>query len=203
MLRRRSPGKAIRVQNPPMQLVRPGPEHLLGFVDALERGWSPDNIRLRAAAIECLDRIARDPAGFLASLDDREGKGERIRMPDGTLRPRLPGYVSWMWDGTFCGTIGLRWQNGTSGLPPWCLGHVGYSVVPWKSGRGHGTSAVRQLLPAARALGLDYLEITTEPDNLASQKIITANGGVLVETFSNPLYGDVERLRYRIPLSGQ
>jgi len=35
-----------------------------------------------------------------------------------------------MWDGEFCGQIAFRWQPGTEALPPHCLGHVGYSVVP-------------------------------------------------------------------------
>lgn len=116
------------------------------------------------------------------------------------MRPRLPGFVRWLWDGEFCGTINFRWQKGTAALPPWCLGHIGYSVVPWKERRGYGTEAVRLLLPEARREGLEYLEITTDTANLASQKIITTNGGVLVERFVSPMYGDVERLRYRIAL---
>jgi predicted acetyltransferase len=183
-----------------MELVRPTAHHLVSYADALERGWSPDNIRLRDAALEQLERIARDPSGFLDSLDDREARGAPVKMLEGTMRPRLPGYVRWMWDGEFCGTINLRWQNGSSELPPWCLGHVGYSVVPWKERRGYGTAAVRQLLPHARREGLGYLEITTDTGNIASQKIITTNGGVLVKRFVQPDYGGVERLRYRIPL---
>lgn len=183
-----------------MHLVRPAAEHLLSYVDALERGWSPDNIRLRPAAIEQLERIAGDAAAFLESLDDREGKGAPVKMLDGTMRPRLPGFVRWLWDGEFCGTINFRWQKGTAALPPWCLGHIGYSVVPWKERRGYGTEAVRLLLPEARREGLEYLEITTDTANLASQKIITTNGGVLVERFVSPMYGDLERLRYRIAL---
>ena len=37
-----------------MQLVRPGPEHLSGYVAALERGWSPDSERGVDAAREQL-----------------------------------------------------------------------------------------------------------------------------------------------------
>jgi predicted acetyltransferase len=40
-----------------------------------------------------------------------------------------------MWDGDFAGAINLRWQPGTAELPPHCLGHIGYGVVPWKRGR--------------------------------------------------------------------
>ncbi|MGC2406661.1 MAG: hypothetical protein WA431_09685 [Candidatus Cybelea sp.] len=49
--------------------------------------------------------------------------------------------------------------------------------------------------------GLPYVEITTDPDNIASQRVIVANGGVMVERFaSGPQYGETEKLRYRINL---
>lgn len=81
------------------------------------------------------------------------------------------------------------------------LGHLGYAVVPWKRGQGHATQAVRALLLYARAQGLPYVEITTDPDNFASQKVIAANGGVLVESFTKPAaFGKVPGLRFRISL---
>ena len=58
-----------------MDLVVPAFTYLDGFVDALKRGWSPDNIRLEAAARDTLERIERNPADFLARADDREAKG--------------------------------------------------------------------------------------------------------------------------------
>ena len=55
-----------------MRLVWPSRAYLPGYVAALERGWSPDNVRGQAAAQEELERIAADPDGFLASLVDRD-----------------------------------------------------------------------------------------------------------------------------------
>jgi predicted acetyltransferase len=108
-----------------------------------------------------------------------------------------------MWDGEFCGSIGLRWQPGTSALPPHVLGHVGYAVVPWKRGLGYATLALKLLLPDARAEGLEHVELTTDADNVASQRVITANGGVLVEDFLKPeSHGRGEALRFRIDLDG-
>src|SRR5947207_3535201 len=74
-----------------MQLVRPGPEHLASYVAALERGWSADNERGVDAAHEELSRIQADAAAFLASMEDREGKGPPITLPDGSTAKRLPG----------------------------------------------------------------------------------------------------------------
>ena len=184
-----------------MQLVWPSQPHLESYVAVVERGWSPDNVRGEAAAREELRTIATDPAVFLAGLVDREAKGSPITLPDGSTVPRLPGYRRWMWDGEFCGSIGFRWQPGTPALPPHCLGHIGYAVVPWKQGRGYATLALRLLLPEARAEGLPFVELTTDATNMASQRVIQANGGVLVERFTTPAQlGAPEALRFRIEL---
>ncbi|MEP7084778.1 MAG: GNAT family N-acetyltransferase [Betaproteobacteria bacterium] len=182
-------------------LVWPALEYLPGYVEALQRGWSADNLRGKQAADEELARIAEDGSGFVADLVDREARGDPITLPDGSLVARLPGYRRWLWDGEFCGSIGLRWQAGTEALPPHCLGHIGYAVVPWKQGRGYATEALRQILPDARAEGLAYVEITTDPDNAGSQRVIEANGGVLIEHFTKAAqFGSKPGLRYRISL---
>ena len=183
-----------------MQLVWPAAPHLPSYIRALERGWSPDNLRPEAAREE-LDEIARDPERFLLEQVDRDAKGPPVALPDGSMVPRLPGFHKWMWDGEFCGSIGFRWQPGTTALPPYCLGHIGYSVVPWKRGNGYATRALRLLLPDARAEGMALVELTTDADNLASQRVIETNGGMLVERFNKPAgYGGAPSLRFRIPL---
>ena len=58
------------------------------------------------------------------------------------------------------------------------MGHVGYTVVPWKQGRGYATEALRQILPVARAEGFARVLLTCDDDNEASRKVIRANGGV-------------------------
>lgn len=184
-----------------MDLVWPDAQYLAGYVHALQQGWSPDNLRPQAALDE-LARIVEDPERFVSQQVDREAKGPAITLPDGSTFPRLPGYSMWIWDGEFCGSIGLRWQPGTTELPPYCLGHAGYSVVPWKRGRGYATRALQLLLPHARAEGLAYIELTTDGDNLASRRVIEANGGILAERFYKPKgYGGAESLRFRIALA--
>jgi predicted acetyltransferase len=185
----------------PLQLLVPSLAHLDAYADALRRGWSPDNVRLEEAAREELELIAEDRAAFVAALDDREARHGPITLPDGSQVPRLPGYRRWMWDDGFCGSINFRWQPGTSALPSHCLGHIGYSVVSWRQRRGYATRAVAMLLPEARKEGLDYVELTTDVDNLPSQKVITANGGAFIKRFhKDPAYGEVEALLFRIPL---
>ena len=128
-------------------------------------------------------------------------EGPAIVLPDNSTVARLPGYKLWMWDGEFCGVIGLRWQRGTMELPPYCLGHIGYAVVPWKRRRGYATHALRLMLPHARAEGLPYVDVTTDATNIASQRVIAANGGTLMERFHKPAtHGGAESLRFRILL---
>jgi predicted acetyltransferase len=182
-------------------LVVPARPYLPAYMAALEDGWSHDIVNGAAAAQRELDWIAEDPDAFLASLDDSEGLGKPILMPDGTTRTRLPSYRRWLWDGDFCGSIGFRWQNGTANLPSHVLGHIGYGVVPSKRGRGYAAKAISALLPDARALGLPHIDLTTSLDNIASQRSIERAGGRLVGSFiEDEVYGGEEGLLYRIIL---
>jgi len=187
-----------------VELVIPSTAFLPEYVAALKRGWSADNIRGAAAADDELAQIARDPLAFLQTkADDRAAKGGPVELPDGSLMPRLPGFIRWIWDGEFCGSIGFRWQPGTAALPPHVLGHIGYAVVPWKRRQGCATKALALMLDEARVEGLPYIELTTDPDNPASQMVILANGGIFVERFEKPApYGSgLQSLRYRIMLA--
>ena len=185
--------------------MRPAAQHLPSYRAALVRGWSPDNLRGIVAAQEQLGQIAADAAAFLALMDDPEGTGPPVKLPDGTTRTRIPGLRRWMWLGAdddadgFVGSIGFRWTRDGSPLPPHVLGHIGYAVVPWKQRRGYATRALGLLLRQARLEGLPFVELTTDPDNLASQRVIEANGGVLYERFIKPAeFGSTQGLRYRI-----
>ncbi len=183
-----------------MELRWPSADELPSYVDALERGWSPNTMDPRAGDRE-LEVIRTDPGRFLAAQDDRDGSGPPVTLPDGSVAERIPGFAKWMWDGEFCGRIGFRCLPGTEALPPHVLGHVGYAVVPWKQRRGYATQALRLLLADITTEGLRWIEITTDPDNVASQRVIAANGGRLLERFDYPsAYGRGTGLRYRIEI---
>ena len=184
-----------------MKLVVPSLDRLPAYADALRRGFFSDNLRREESAREELARIAADPAAFVASLENRAAKAGPITLPNGSQVPRLPGFRRWMWDGEFCGQIGFRWQPGTSALPPYCLGHIGYGVVAWKRRLGYATRALGLMLDEARREGLSHVELTTDPDNEPSQKVILANGGRFVERFrAVPGFGGKEEFRFRIDL---
>jgi predicted acetyltransferase len=179
----------------PLQLHEPSLAQLPHYADALARGWSPNTTR--DVSGEHLAMIARNSGAFLAELLSQEGT---VRLPDGTEIPKLPNRVRWLWDGTFAGQIALRWQPGTDALPGYVSGHIGYAVVPWRQGRGYATRALALMLPVAREVGLRHVEITTDTDNAASQRVIEANTGRLIGEFLDPRHGPKPKLRYVIDL---
>ncbi len=97
--------------------------------------------------------------------------------------------------------MNLRWQQGQSSLPDYVLGHIGFGVVSWKRRVGCATRGLALLLEEARAVGLIYVTLTTDPENLASQAVIRACGGRLTERFRKPqAFGGREALLFRIDL---
>ena len=58
-------------------------------------------------------------------------------------------------------------------------GHIGYWIRPSMRNRGYGGHILRLALPKAKSLGIDRLLITCDETNIASRKIIEANGGAL------------------------
>lgn len=186
----------------PVTIETPSLDLLPAYADALQRGWSSDNVRGKAAADEELERIAADPEAFVRSLDNPDGGGPPVMRLDGSLGTRLPSIRRWIWDDGFCGAIGLRWGPGGGPLPDWFpYGHIGYAVPLWRRGRGYATQGLKLMIPEARARGMDHVELTTDADNPASQQVVIRNGGHLVarET-GGPPHDGVERLRWRIDL---
>lgn len=131
----------------------------------------------RAAA-----RESHDEPGVAALADDAVPRWvERLLADRFEETPRAPGGVPattlwWTAGDEFLGRVHLRhrltpalWEVG---------GHVGYRVVPAHRRRGHATAMLAETLPVAAALGLDEVLVTCDHDNVASRRVIEANGGV-------------------------
>ncbi len=58
-------------------------------------------------------------------------------------------------------------------------GHIGYSIRPSERNKGFGTEMLKLALKKARGFGIDRALITCNKDNIASQRVIQKNGGVL------------------------
>jgi len=186
----------------PFELLVPDRLHLIEFLAAHERGWSPDNLQGLKNTGERLAEIRDDPDAFLAALNAESPGDHRITLPDGSRVPRLPNCTRWIWSGGFAGQISLRWQPGTDELPQTCLGHIGYGVIPEKRGLGLATRALAAMLKQAKRVGLKTVELTCTPDNTASRRVIERNGGIFVEQFRAPAsLGGHPTQRFKIDLS--
>ncbi|MDO9086544.1 MAG: GNAT family N-acetyltransferase [Anaerolineaceae bacterium] len=64
--------------------------------------------------------------------------------------------------------------------PALCIegGHIGYSICPSERQKGYGKQQLQLILNECCKLGINEVLITCDFDNVASYKIIEANGGV-------------------------
>ncbi|MDV9176287.1 GNAT family N-acetyltransferase [Streptomyces sp. W16] len=113
------------------------------------------------------------PEGFNRYVDAvREEEREEGRRPAGFV----PNSWYWYVDGDeYLGRIQVRHR-----LTPHLLdqgGHIGYGVRPTARRRGYATAMLRDVLPYARALGLDQVLVTCDVTNIGSRKVIEAGGG--------------------------
>ena len=67
-------------------------------------------------------------------------------------------------------------------------GHIGYGIAPSFRGKGYGKELLRLLLIEAHKEKIDKILITIHKDNLASQAVARANGGVLTDEKDDRVY---------------
>lgn len=79
--------------------------------------------------------------------------------------------------GAILGAVSLRhYLNHTNIVDG---GHVGYGICPEYRGKGYGNLILRLALKKLSAMGIFKVLVTCDSDNIASQKVILHNGGVL------------------------
>ncbi|MBD8051047.1 GNAT family N-acetyltransferase [Limnohabitans sp. JUR4] len=172
------------------------------YLTALSSGWTPDADRDEELAQRLAQRVGADASAYLRSLWNPQGVGSKITLQDGREVSRLAHVRHWIVDDDYCGDINLRWQPGTSELPDYCDGHVGYAVVPWKRQRGFAASALRQLALLAPSFGLNWLDIAMSADNLASRRVAESAGAVLIDEYVAIEQGGVKAYKYRLACGG-
>jgi len=142
--------------------------------------------------------VARELREFGSVWDTPEGFAqyvERLQADahESTLRASylVPSTTYWWVEGPeYLGRISIRHR-----LTPRLLeigGHIGYDVRPSARRRGHATAMLRAVLPYALEHGIDPALLTCDTDNVASRKVIEANGGVFEDERSG-------KLRYWVP----
>jgi predicted acetyltransferase len=175
-------------------LAAPSLRHAASFIAALHegfrRGIQPVTPEQRIVEIE------GDFERYLAEITEQSGT---IRLPSGEVVPKVPFSLLWLVEGeAFIGEISIRHR-----LNAWLLqegGHIGYGIRPSRQGRGYGRLILRLGLDVCRDLGIERALVTCKDDNLASARIIEANGGRLENVIDDPAGGEGRTRRYWIPL---
>jgi predicted acetyltransferase len=170
---------------------------------------TPPHVRYRVSFLEAVRENVAEGEFFGNSLTrELEVHGDSWHEPEGFARyvaaireeeleegRRPAGFVpaTWYWyvDGdAYLGRIQIRHR-----LTPTLRelgGHIGYGVRPSARRKGHATAMLREVLPYARALGLERVLVTCDTTNTGSRKVIEANGG----EFEDERGG---KLRYWVP----
>jgi predicted acetyltransferase len=134
----------------------------------------------RSAEIEC----RREGRRLLAALDVlSEPMDAVLRFYSDlhvgrNLPPHLvPATELWLIaDGAFVGRVSIR--HDLNDYLRSFGGHIGYVIRPTARRRGYGKAILKLAIPEARKLGIERALVTCDKTNLASRKIIEANGGV-------------------------
>jgi predicted acetyltransferase len=124
-------------------------------------------------------------AAYVASLE-ADSREETLRADY-----LVPSTTYWWIEGdSYLGRIAIRHRLTERLLE--LGGHIGYDVRPSARRQGHATAMLRATLPRAHALGIDPALLTCDAGNVASRRVIVANGGVLEDQ-----RGDV--MRFWVP----
>jgi len=120
-----------------------------------------------------------DPAA-LADADQFQRYLDRLRADarPGVLGHRVPQTNLWLVEGDeYLGRLSIRHR--LNRRLRFKGGHIGYDVRPSCRRRGYATLMLRLSLPVAHQLGVDPALITCDDTNVASRRVIEANGGRL------------------------
>jgi predicted acetyltransferase len=79
-------------------------------------------------------------------------------------------------------------------------GHIGYSIAAEERRKGYGKAMLKLGLAEAKKLGLKKVLVSCQAENIASEKCITANGGVYEDTRKDKWTGQYVK-RFWIDLS--
>lgn len=164
-----------------MELVQPSARYRDSYLRTLA-AYHAERRHLSQACEQLTADFGAFVDGLLAKADPTAPRPEG-RVPETTL---------WYVRGDeFLGRVAIR-----HALTPQLRrlgGHIGYDVAPGFRRQGHATRMLAVTLPVARRLGIDPALITCDAGNIASRRVIEANGGILFDRG--------EKLRFWVPTS--
>jgi predicted acetyltransferase len=124
--------------------------------------------------------MAAEAGESLSWLPQAAGDFESFAAQRGRIREiwDVPTTELWFTDGPdYLGTVMIRHEL-TDRLRREG-GHIGYHVVPAHRRRGHATAMLGDACSYCRAGGMTEVLLTCKDQNIASRRVIEANGGVL------------------------
>ena len=173
------------------RLVPPAARYAASYLAALREGFRRGIQPVVPAAQ--IRAIEAGFAGHVARITRQTGS---VTLPNGEVVPRVPFSLRWLVLGDeFIGEVSIRHR-----LNAWLLqegGHIGYGIRPSRQRRGYGRLILALALEECRGLGLERVLVTALAANLASVRIIEANGGRLENEIDAPS-GDGPLRRYWI-----
>jgi len=149
-----------------MELVLPSLKYKSKFLEASEESkHEKGDTRLSQA---------QENESFEDYVKRANDNAKGINVPKGFV----PATTFWLIDkNDLIGRVQMRHMLNESLLKE--NGHIGYYIRPSKRRMGYGKEILKLALLEAKKLGLRKVLITCDDNNLASQKIIEANGGIL------------------------
>jgi predicted acetyltransferase len=168
-----------------VKLVRPAPRYQASYIAAIAEFQQVDSRYLELN----LDWLTKNFDHFVDMLWRREHNPRPRRVPE---------TIFWLvCEAEFIGRVSVRHElnDGLSQLG----GHIGYEIRPTQRQQGYGRLICKLGLDHARQLGLRRVLITCDDTNLASRKIIEANGGQLTRVVTLP-YHDVPIRQYWVEI---
>lgn len=174
-----------------MKLELPSQKYKDSFIKAVKEYHAVDSEDRRDIYKLNVADLQNNFPSFISKLLS-ETKGENL--PEGYV----PQTTYWLVDNDeFIGVVSIRHRL-TKRLSKEG-GHIGYHIRPSKRKLGYGKKILELVLPKAKELRISKALITCNETNIASKKVIEANGGIL-ENRLQLHKGKPAKLRYWISL---
>ncbi|BDP42819.1 GNAT family N-acetyltransferase [Deinococcus aetherius] len=156
------------------ELVRPSERYKTSFIEAVREAQASGSGLGDTLTWEVGD-LEADFGAFLTHL-------RRFEPPNVPPEGFVNSEYLWLVEGeTYLGRVSIR-HSLNERLREFG-GHIGYEVRPSARRQGHATLMLRLALDRARELGLTRVLVSCDVDNLASRRVIEANGGKLEGEF--------------------
>lgn len=116
--------------------------------------------------------------------------------PANAVEGKVPATTLWLVDNDeFIGRVQIRHELNDALRKDG--GHIGYIVRPSKRRMGYGTKILKLGIQRAKEMGINTILVTCDVTNIASSKIIQANGGALHDQIADEETGKLKN-RYWI-----